>query len=216
MHVLLVIPNASEDFLTQNRPLRLAQAGADLALEVCNLPQAPDTLEGCMDEAMAAPHLLMRIEAAKEQGYDAVIVDCATNVALQATRELSGILIVHAGQAALSAALLLGKAVSVIAVNERDAASLRYQIAADGLDKRICSVRAAQVEIQRLGCGESIDAIQAAAYAAWKEDGADVLLLGCTGMAGLLPEIRRVVPIPVVEPSAAAIQMTHTLLALQK
>ncbi len=46
-----------------------------------------------------------------------------------------------------------------------------------------------------------------------EEDGADIIIIGCTGLSTSFPELRRRVPVPVIDLVAAAIGFVRSLAA---
>jgi len=46
-------------------------------------------------------------------------------------------------------------------------------------------------------------------------DGASTIVLGCTGMAYMVDEIRRLVPAPVIEPASLTLKITEALVDLR-
>ena len=87
------------------------------------------------------------------------------------------------GQAAYLAAVLLGRRFSVVTTLAVSVPILEANLAAYGLAAACAGVRASGVpvlEVERAG-----DAIAAEAARAVAEDGAEAIVLGCAGMAGL-------------------------------
>jgi len=49
---------------------------------------------------------------------------------------------------------------------------------------------------------------------ALSEDGADVIILGCTGLAGMAKKVQDRVKVPVIDPSGAAIKVAEAIVKL--
>ncbi|MGC8849072.1 MAG: aspartate/glutamate racemase family protein, partial [Candidatus Bathyarchaeia archaeon] len=86
----------------------------------------------------------------------------------------------------------------------------RSNIIASQLQGRLASVRSAEIPVLELKDHERAKAsILREARKAIEEDGADVIVLGCTGMAKLAEEIQKELGVPVVEPATAAIKLAE-------
>lgn len=58
------------------------------------------------------------------------------------------------------------------------------------------------------------EAILREARKAIDEDGADVIVLGCTGMSPVASSLQQQLPVPVVDPAAAALIMAESLVRI--
>jgi allantoin racemase len=110
---------------------------------------------------------------------------------LRAGRELGPTLVMGPSLAGLHAACMLGDRYSVLAVS-RNLVSEHRALARDyGLESRLASVRSVEIPVLQLNDDVDllVDALSEQARLAVVEDGADVLVLGCTGMIGLVDPI---------------------------
>ena len=85
-----------------------------------------------------------------------------------------------------------------------------------GLSSHCASVRSSGLGVLELEGEEStvVDAIVRQAELALKEDGAEVIVLGCGGMAGLDKAIEERTGAPVVDGVAAAVKLAESLVGL--
>lgn len=85
-----------------------------------------------------------------------------------------------------------------------------------GVESRFVSSRGAGISV--LEIDRDLDAtvrrIGDEALKAVKEDGADTIVLGCTGFAGLAPKVQAIVEVPVIDPALAALKTAETLCQL--
>jgi allantoin racemase len=83
-----------------------------------------------------------------------------------------------------------------------------------GLTARFASIRGIGVPVLELNERPdlTIKKIAKEAKLASSEDGADVIVLGCTGLAGLAERIR--LNVPVVDPSLSALRVAEMLVVL--
>lgn len=215
MRIKVIIPNSSEEFRDEQADHRRQVAMEGTSVDVICLLKGPVSLESSADEAYAAPYLLDEVKKAEKEGYDAVTIDCAGDPALRAAREIANIPVVSGGEASRLLALALGDKFSVITVLSNTVDIIKSNIVASQLDGRLASVRSAEVPVLELKDHERAKAsILREARKAIEEDGADVIVLGCTGMAKLAKEIQEELGVPVVEPATAAIKLAEILVQM--
>ena len=85
-----------------------------------------------------------------------------------------------------------------------------------GLDARCASVRSSGLSVLELEQDEhaTVQIIAAEAERAVREDKAEVICLGCGGMAGLDEAVRARTGVPVVDGVTAAVKLAESLVAL--
>ena len=151
---------------------------------------------------------------AEQEGSDAVIVDCALDPALPALREAVGIPVVGAGQSAFALAITLGDRFSVLSPLKSLVPAYHRRIREYGLYFALASVRCLDFGILALLSPEAADAFVREGKAAIQQDGAEVIVLGCTGMSPAIPGLQERFDVPVVDPAATAILTAQTLVTL--
>ncbi len=215
MRIKVVIPNSSEEFRDEAVDHRRRVAMKGTTIDVVSLPRGPVSMESFADEAYASPHLLNEIRRAEQEGYDAVTIDCAGDAGLRAAKEVSSIPVVGAGEASRLLALALGDKFSVITVLPNAVDLIKEKIITSQVDGRLASVRSADVPVLELkNYKKAKAATLREAKKAIEEDGADVIVLGCTGMAKIAKEIQEELGVPVIEPATAAIKIAEMLVQM--
>lgn len=183
-------------------------------VKVVSVQRGPATIESYFDLGLAAAgvvHLLgtMRDEL---QGLAAVIINCFGDPGLSAARELADVPVLGAGESALHVAGMLGRRVSILAIGKQKVSfQPEPRMVVWGMEGLFGSLRGTGRGVEHFVGGPSWaeNDLVAAAQRAVEEDGADVLVLGCTGMAGLAREVEAAVGVPVVEPLAAAVSLAE-------
>jgi len=209
-----VVGATQEDFAGFISSIRdYAAVGTDLS--IVGLREGPTSIEAELDAARAIPGILELVKETEELGFDAVVINCFDDPGLRASRELVGIPVLGPGECALRLAALLGDRIAVLSVGRRTVERLiPRRIRCLGLDGSFASLR-------RIGLGvldlkknpeEAEAALRDCAKQAQDEDGADVLVLGCTGMTRFAASLYHAVRIPVVSPAIAALKTAETLL----
>jgi len=198
---------------------RFFQSKASPGFEVTceNLDEAPDSIESSYDEAVAAGPVAQRIARAAGEGFGAVIINCFLDPGLHAAREVSTIPVVGAGESAIRMALTLGERFSIIDVgrNKYVSRSPTVQVRSMGLAARFASIRGIGVPVLELNEQPdlTVKKIVREARLAVTEDGADVIVLGCTGLARLVDRVR--LDVPVINPALSALRIAEALVSLR-
>jgi allantoin racemase len=211
---IVFIGHQEKDFIEEQRKYRQQMASPGFTLEITCIRSGPETIEGSLEEVLASQSILQEVIAAENDLADAVIVDCALDPILSASREAVGIPVVGAGQAAYALATTLGDRFSIIVPVKHLVPEYRRRVWEYGLSQRLASIRAMDVRILDLLGDPAVDACVLQGRRAIEEDGADVLVLGCTGMSPTLPRLRERLEVPIVDPASAAISLAETLINL--
>ncbi len=182
------------------------------------IDKGPASIESVRDEALAIPGVLSRVQAAEAEGMDAVLLDCMADPGLDAARELASIPIIGPAQAAMHLAAMLAHRFSVITVLAQGIPRVHRQILRYGLTGKVASVRAINIPV--LEMGEDRERVTRAVIEesarAVREDGAHIIVPGCTEMIGMAPVVQeslaeRGFEVPVIDPPAVAVKLAEGL-----
>ena len=216
MKIKTIMCNSSKEFYDAHAGRRLAMSTDEVQLVVVNIPHGPDSMESAYDEAIAAPYILQQVVSAEIEGCDAVVIDCAADPALRAAREISELPVVSAGEASYHAAMMVAGKFSVITVLPTTANEISDHLKMYGFSSRVASVRSANVPVLALEDEqEAEEHLYAAARKAIDEDGAQAIVLGCTGMMAMRDSLEKRLGAPVIEPYLAAIQFAASLVRMK-
>jgi len=216
LKIKIIIPNASKPFLESQIEERRHAARSGVDVDVICLSEGPLSLEGGVDEALIGPSLLSEAKKAQQEGYDAIVIDCAMDPGIRAVRELVDVPVTSAMESALLFALGLGDTISVVTVLENTARVIRDRIRTYEFQGRVASVRFANVPVLDLeNKDRAVEAILQEARKAIDEDGVDVIVLGCTGMSPVAAFLQQQIEVPVVDPAAAALTMAESLVQMK-
>jgi len=187
---------------------------------VVSLAQGPASVECRYDEAIATPDVLRQVKKAEQEGFDAVIVDCFGDVGVKAAREIAEIPVIGPGESSMLLAVALGQRFSVITVL-RNLLPVVYETAEVlGLHRKLASVRYVDIPVLEVMDRERLKkALLREMLEALEKDGAQVLVLGCTGMSGVTSELsqrlrERGYDVPIVDPSGAALKFAEALVKM--
>lgn len=204
MRLLFVNPNATGSMTDTIRAAARAAAPAGVEITARTNRSGPPSIQGEADGAAALPGLLAEIAAGAAEGFDAMVIACFDDTGLAEARALAPCPVLGIGQAAYLAAILLGRRFSVVTTLAVSVPILEANLAAYGLAGACLRVRASGVPV--LEVEQAGDAIAGEAARAIAEDGADAIVLGCAGMAGLAERLAAL-PVPVIDGVAAATRL---------
>jgi allantoin racemase len=178
-------------------------------------------LESDYEVALAVPDLLLKVQAAQDQGIDAVIIDCMADPGLQAARELVSIPVVGVAQASMHLAAIVAHRFSVVTTLERDIPAIDRMVRLYGLKDRLASTRPVSIPVLELDndVDRLFEALAEESAKAILDDGAHAIVFGCTGMTGLAARVQdmlagRGCDVPVIDPPPVALKMAETLVEL--
>lgn len=218
MDIRVIAPVTSQE--CEARAFEQYSAGArrDTRISTVLLERGPASIESAYEEMLAAPGVLAQILEAEREGMDAVISNCMADPGVAAGREIASIPVIGPAEASMHLAAMLGERFSVVTVLERLIPALRRCAHASGLSQQLASVRAVNIPVLELtDRTRAATALVHEAIRAVQDDGAHVIVLGCTGMAGLAGAVQQglaqagINDVPVVDPAMAALKIAEAL-----
>jgi allantoin racemase len=216
--IRVVIPVVGEHWVApvQEAYARAGRPGTEISAVA--IDRGPASIESVRDEALAIPAVLSRVQAAEAEGMDAVVLDCMADPGLDPARELASIPVVGPAQTAMHLAAMLAHRFSVITVLEQGIPRVHRQILRYGLTGKVASVRAINIPVLEMGKDRErvIRAIVEESVKAVREDGAHIIVPGCTEMIGMAPIVQkglaeRGCEVPVIDPPAMAVKLAEGL-----
>lgn len=176
-----------------------------VAIEARTLAEGPTSVASMADYAAAQGALAAYLQAANEDA-DAIVVACFSDPALPAVQEITGRPCFGLGEAGMTAAMARGLRFGVVALAEASVGRQRRRVAELGLSARYAGSRAVSLSVPELADAEkTVEAMIGAGERLVREDGADVVVMGCAGMADYRARLADALGVPVVEPTQAAI-----------
>ena len=215
MRILVVNVNTTES-ITQ-AIARQAQSVASPGTEIIGLTPhfGADSIEGNFESYLAAIAVMDRVMS-YDQPFDAVIQAGYGEHGREGLQELLNVPVVDITDAGASTAMFLGHAYSVVTTLDRTVPLIEDRLKLSGLWDRCASVRASGLAVLELESDpeRALEAIVRQAELAVLEDKAEVICLGCGGMAGLDEQIRQRTGVPVVDGVTAAVTIAESLVRL--
>ena len=195
MRILIINPNSDLEMTAAIQ--RSAENFVDGEFDVvCKpTPGAPKFIETYEDQIKAAPGMAQLVRE-NEERFDAFIVACHCDPNLDAMKEISQKPVVGIGEASMKIASMLGHRFSVVSTAKHSIPNKEPLIRKYHLQDLLASVRAPRDE---MGASSDEEKYLQAAQSALEEDMAEVIVLGCAGMAGLDKRLGKKLGAPVLD-----------------
>ena len=215
MRILIVNVNTTES-MTEGIGAQARKVAAEGTEIVALTPRfGAESVEGNFESYLAAIGVMDAVMR-YDQSYDAVIQAGYGEHGREGLQELLDVPVVDITEAAASTAMFLGHKYSVVTTLDRAVPLIEDRLKLAGLDARCASVRASGMAVLELESDpeRAVAAIVDQAAAAVTDDHAEVICLGCGGMAELEAKVRERTGVPVVDGVAAAVTIAESLVRL--
>lgn len=210
MKLLIIRPIISkrEDKLEED--LFYPFLSSDTEVEARRLMYGSSSIENEYDAVLNAPEIIRLAVDGEKEGFDGAIIDCFADPGLEAVREAVSYPVVGAGSASIQLALSVGRRIAIITIVPSILPMIRRLNSAYINSGQIVSVRSIDVPVLSIEKDNLIyEKLFAESVKAIEEDGADSIVLGCTGLGGMASNIAKRLSdngiyVPVVDPIGAS------------
>ncbi|WP_129667439.1 aspartate/glutamate racemase family protein [Phytoactinopolyspora endophytica] len=215
VRILVVNPNTTASMTALIGEHARTAAGPGVLVDAVNPDTGPVSVESHVDEAMAVPGVLREISAGEHAGYDGYVIACFGDPGLLAARELARGPVVGIAETAMRAAGYLGRSFSVVTTLSRTIGHAWDIARRYGLADLCTGVHACEIPVVELETDPEVrHTITETCRAALRDDGSDVIVLGCAGMADLRDDISMRLGVPVVDGVTTATVTVESLVRL--
>ncbi len=196
-----------------DRAMEPLRSAGGPAIECDTLAEGPPGIES--DEHIAGVIVPLLQWAERRQDADAIVIACFSDPGLAELRAQSSKPVLGISECAMLTALSLGGKFGVLSILPQSVPRhLRY-IRALGLEARCAGDLPIGFGVTELEAEPGVFSRMAEVGRSLRDDkGAEVLILGCAGMADYRQRLEEETGLPVVEPSQAAASMTIAQLRL--
>jgi len=170
----------------------------------------------CNFEGYISAVAVMDRVLAYEEPFDAVIMAGFGEHGRDGLQELIEQPVIEICDASAHVAMMIGRSFSVVTTLQRSVAQIMDRLMLSGLAEHCASVRAngmSTIEVDS-DPARAIRSIVEEARKAVETDGAEVICLGCAGMAGLEEAITAALGVPVIDGVAAAVKLAEAVVGL--
>ena len=178
----------------------------------------PHHLEYHYYEALVVPDILPSVAEFERQGYDAAVIGCFYDLGLPEARELASRLVVTAPcESSVLLAASLGHRFSILVGRRKWVPQMEDTVRRYGLHTRLASLRPIDLGVPDYHTDEEETHARfvKAGRAAIAQDGAEVLILGCTASVGFSEQLQADLGVPVIDSAAIAVKHAEHLIELR-
>ncbi|MFG3366943.1 aspartate/glutamate racemase family protein [Streptomyces sp. NPDC090032] len=215
MRILVVNVNTTASMTESIGAQAAAVASPGTEIVPLTPPFGAESVEGNYESYLAAVAVMEAVRSYPHP-FDAVIQAGYGEHGREGLQELLDVPVVDITEAAASTAQFLGHRYSVVTTLDRTVPLIEDRLKLAGLADRCASVRASGMAVLDLESDEeaAVEAIVEQAAQAVERDKAEVICLGCGGMAGLTEQVVQRTGVPVVDGVAAAVTIAESLVRL--
>ena len=208
--IKVIIPNSGMAAATLKAREKMLSTAvpSDTEISVDCIEKGPLSVESLIDEVLVAPEVLARAVQAEKQGFDALVIYCFSDPGLAAVRQAVHIPVVGPGETSLALACMLGRRISIITTLSKGISRVEMRLQHSGFDmNRLASVLGLDIPVIDLRENEQMTRarIHRVIETAVTRDGAEVVVMGCLGLAGYGKEAELKFSVPVIDPAFVAV-----------
>lgn len=192
-----------------------------ILLEPVALDYGTASIESRVDDDLAVPGIIEQAILAERSGADGLVVNCMDDPGLHAAREAVRIPVSAPGEASMHLAVMLSHRFAIVTTSEEDIPMVEDLIARNYLSGSAAPVRAIGMSVLELDTNPTatLAAFVAASGAAVFEDGAGVIIPGCSLLSSMADSAARMLAeqgavVPVLNPLLVAIRQVETMARL--
>ena len=183
------------------------RVGGQFVVDCVTLTEGPPGIESQRDaDSVVAP--LMKLLREREAQYDAFVIACYSDPGIHSLREMTKKPVLGIAECGLMTAMTLGQRIGVIAILQKSIPRhLRY-MATMGISGRLAAELPLDMGVVALAQeAKTLSRLVEVGTELRDRHGADVVVLGCAGMAAYRARLEQAVKVPVVDPAQAAVAM---------
>lgn len=210
MRILLINPNTSAEFTERIQEIAQQYAFPGTDVVALNPASGPRSIESIYDELLSSAGTL-ELLIAELDNFDAFVIACySDHPTIYAAREITNKPVLGIAEASMYLACMVGHKFSVVTTNNEWGPLLWDAVHHYGLAERCASVRTTGMAVLDLEAGgeqDTFSLILEGARQAINQDGAEVICLGCAGMAGLDKQLEEALDVPVIDGVIGALKL---------
>jgi allantoin racemase len=213
MRIIVINPNTSESVTEHIRGELERIKRPDTELTVVNPEHGPVSIESVYDETLAGPPTLELVRMANEERYDVIVLACFSDPALDAAKEISDVPVIGIEEATVHLATMLGHKFSPTTNFRNRVATRELHARWRGVESAYASTLVTNMSVLEMDANpdKAKARILELGRTAVEEDGTEVIILGCAGLAGYARDIERELGVIVLDPTAVAFKIAEAI-----
>jgi len=214
MNILVINPIGDDSWNESDKKFFLSVASPTTAVEVVSLDKGPPSVETIRDYEIVKP-LVIDLALETHMEYDGLIVNCFLDPGVDELKKLIDKPVVGPGEASLAFGSIIRGRLGIVSIESEALRLIEERCNMLGYGRVVTSIRGIKTHVVDLAKDwEKVKMELIVESRKAIEDGAEVIILGCTGLAGLGKIVSETINKPVVDPAAAALKMVESLVSL--
>jgi Asp/Glu/hydantoin racemase len=222
VRICVLVPVATSQYSDRIMKAIAPVVPPDVHVEIRNIAEGHPDIENRTNWLQNGMPVVELAQAIANDGFDGVWLTDFDMCGVEAAREVIDIPIIGGFPASAFTALALSQRFSIVTILQSTLAMQRAHPQTYGIEDTFASIRAINCPVAQL---EDIDVVIIrtfeAALKAIKEDGAQSILLGCTGFVDVASRVSRMLSdemggfVPVIDPNQAGFSFLVSLVRMQ-
>jgi allantoin racemase len=208
----MINSNTTQSMTDANAEQGRKYARPDTVIDGVSAPFGPRSIEGHTEVTVASTATLEMVAATAGQ-YDAYVLAAYADPGLAAARGIAEVPVIGIAEASMLMACTVGRMFSIVTILPRLKPVLADLVRLNGLESRLASIRPtglSVLEIQQ-DYDAAVERLVEAGRVAVEQDGAEVLLLGCSGFGPPDKRLEEALGVPVIDGCVAAVKLAESL-----
>ncbi|MFC1513797.1 aspartate/glutamate racemase family protein [candidate division KSB1 bacterium] len=195
MKILIINPNSDPEMTTVIQKAADNYVNGEYEVDCVLTPGAPVFIETNEDEMRSAPGMIQLVRD-NEDKYDAFIIACHDDPILDVIKEITTKPVVGIAEASMKMATMLGHKFSVLSTDKHSVPGKEALVRKYHLQDLLASVAAPEKPVSDFS---NTQPFLETAKNAIDNDMAEVIVLGCAGLAGMDKEFQEELGVPVLD-----------------
>ncbi|MFP6561318.1 aspartate/glutamate racemase family protein [Paraburkholderia sp. B3] len=222
IRICVLVPVATSQYNDRIMKAIAPVLPADVQVEIRNITSGHPDIENRTNWLQNGMPVVELAQAIEKDGFDGIWLTDFDMCGVEAAREVIDIPIIGGFPPSAFAALMLSQRFSIVTILQSTLAMQRAHPQTYGIEDTFVSIRAIDCPVAQL---ENVDVVVArtfeAAMKAIKEDGAQSILLGCTGFVNVASRVSTLLGealgayVPVIDPNQAGFSFLVSLVRMQ-
>ena len=215
----IIIPINDSAYNQELAEVARSVAPPDLQVDVSNIIQGNTSIESRWDRMINAPHVVELAIQAQNEGYNGIFVSDFDYCGVEEAREVVSIPVIGGFRPSAFTAMSLAERFSIVTVLASVEDMQREHVRSFGIAPNFASIIPVNLTVHELTERDKvIQKVYECSIKAIDEDGADAILLGCTGFMHIAAAVADKLAakyqcnIPVIDPNMAAVNYLYMLM----
>ncbi len=206
--VIMTDKATSKETMRAREEMLQAAVSKDVIISVDAVKDGPDELDNYTDEAFCAREMIREGIRAEKEGYDAIVIYCFSDCAIDALRENVSIPVIGPRRASMAVAETMCDRFMLITTADENVHEMYRVMAEDAVARaKMTSVRPLNIDISnvRVDPTETIKRIVDVTKKAIEEEHIDAIVFGCLSFASYGSMVEAELPVKVLDPAFIAV-----------